>query len=142
MASSSSGFLAEVELRGTTLSWRVNEVRNPVERSAGRPNSRRAYGVNKDVTHDWSEVEVPYNERERISASTSPEVRRAARKPPSKFLRMLTLSGTTTAQVEYATHWRCQVYFRATPPQRPSRTMTRTRPYAFNQVVCRPEVLG
>ena len=53
-----------------------------------------------------------------------------------KFLRMLRLGGDTTAAIEYAKQWRCPVYARAKPTQRPSRTTTWTRPYTSNRKVC------
>ena len=60
-------------------------------------------------------MEIPYLERERISTSSSSEVRRADRKAhrgsghlaASKFLGVLRSGGPATA-VQYANHWRCR----------------------------------
>ena len=54
----------------------------------------------------------------------------------SRFLRMLSLGGATTAAIECAKHCWCPVCVVTKPPQHPSRTTTRTRLPSFQTVVC------
>ena len=57
-----------VSQRGTISSYaEAWESRIPEER----------FEFNEDVERDWSEMQIPYGGREQISASISPEVRRA-----------------------------------------------------------------
>ena len=44
----------------------------------GRTTEER-FDSNEHVERDWSEMDIPCGERELISATTSPEVRRAVR---------------------------------------------------------------
>ena len=107
----------------------------------GVPEER--FEFNEGPKHDLSEMEIPSQDREQVTATFALEVRRSVRKthrglghPPFK-----TGSSDCCGSVEHrrqhrAKHWRCPTCLAASLSRRLVKTTTRLRPFLSTKMVC------
>ena len=96
-----------------------------------------------DEYDNWSEEEIPENQREEIATKVPTSVRKSVRRMhrglghPSRstFFKMSRIAGATDAAIIYAKAWICPTCAASAPPSRPLVASTRLRPYGFNVCV-------